>query len=41
MAKQNRTMVVEEFGAKFKVNLFDYLDTGFFVISRQADLLVI
>lgn len=34
MAKQNRTMVVEEFGAKFKVNLFDYLDTGLFLDHR-------
>ena len=36
MAKQNRTMVVEEFGAKFKVNLFDYLDTGLFLDHRLA-----
>ena len=34
MSKQNRTMVVEEFGAKFKVNLFDYLDTGLFLDHR-------
>jgi 23S rRNA (guanine2445-N2)-methyltransferase / 23S rRNA (guanine2069-N7)-methyltransferase len=36
MAKQNRTQVVEEFGAKFKVNLFDYLDTGLFLDHRLA-----
>ena len=36
LAKQNRTMVVEEFGAKFKVNLFDYLDTGLFLDHRLA-----
>ena len=28
--------VVEEFGAKFKVNLFDYLDTGLFLDHRLA-----
>jgi 23S rRNA (guanine2445-N2)-methyltransferase / 23S rRNA (guanine2069-N7)-methyltransferase len=36
MAKQNRTQVIEEFGAKFKVNLFDYLDTGLFLDHRLA-----
>ncbi|MGO2010319.1 MAG: bifunctional 23S rRNA (guanine(2069)-N(7))-methyltransferase RlmK/23S rRNA (guanine(2445)-N(2))-methyltransferase RlmL [Pseudoalteromonas sp.] len=36
MAKQNRTQIVEEFGAKFKVNLFDYLDTGLFLDHRLA-----
>ena len=36
MAKQNRTQVVEEFGAKFKVNLLDYLDTGLFLDHRLA-----
>lgn len=34
--KQNRTEVVDEFGAKFKVNLFDYLDTGLFLDHRLA-----
>jgi len=34
--KQNRVDVVEEFGAKFKVNLFDYLDTGLFLDHRLA-----
>ncbi|ODB42347.1 23S rRNA (guanine(2445)-N(2))/(guanine(2069)-N(7))-methyltransferase [Pseudoalteromonas sp. BMB] len=34
--KQNRTEVVEEYGAKFKVNLFDYLDTGLFLDHRLA-----
>ncbi len=36
VSKQNRTQVVEEFGAKFKVNLFDYLDTGLFLDHRLA-----
>ncbi|WP_440056144.1 bifunctional 23S rRNA (guanine(2069)-N(7))-methyltransferase RlmK/23S rRNA (guanine(2445)-N(2))-methyltransferase RlmL [Pseudoalteromonas sp. T1lg65] len=34
--KQNRTEIVEEFGVKFKVNLFDYLDTGLFLDHRLA-----
>ena len=36
MDKQNRFEIVEEFGAKFKVNLFDYLDTGLFLDHRLA-----
>ena len=34
--KQNRVDIVEEYGAKFKVNLFDYLDTGLFLDHRLA-----
>lgn len=34
--KQNKTMIVEEFGAKFVVNLHDYLDTGLFLDHRLA-----
>ncbi|WP_419148221.1 bifunctional 23S rRNA (guanine(2069)-N(7))-methyltransferase RlmK/23S rRNA (guanine(2445)-N(2))-methyltransferase RlmL [Pseudoalteromonas 'SMAR'] len=34
--KQNRIEIVEEYGAKFKVNLFDYLDTGLFLDHRLA-----
>ncbi|MBQ4845579.1 MULTISPECIES: bifunctional 23S rRNA (guanine(2069)-N(7))-methyltransferase RlmK/23S rRNA (guanine(2445)-N(2))-methyltransferase RlmL [unclassified Pseudoalteromonas] len=36
MDKQNRFETIEEFGAKFKVNLFDYLDTGLFLDHRLA-----
>jgi 23S rRNA (guanine2445-N2)-methyltransferase / 23S rRNA (guanine2069-N7)-methyltransferase len=36
MDKQNRFEIIEEFGAKFKVNLFDYLDTGLFLDHRLA-----
>ncbi|WP_125721377.1 bifunctional 23S rRNA (guanine(2069)-N(7))-methyltransferase RlmK/23S rRNA (guanine(2445)-N(2))-methyltransferase RlmL [Pseudoalteromonas rubra] len=36
LSKQNRVQVIEEFGAKFKVNLFDYLDTGLFLDHRLA-----
>ncbi|MCF2858608.1 bifunctional 23S rRNA (guanine(2069)-N(7))-methyltransferase RlmK/23S rRNA (guanine(2445)-N(2))-methyltransferase RlmL [Pseudoalteromonas sp. SMS1] len=34
--KQNRYQIIEEFGAKFKVNLYDYLDTGLFLDHRLA-----
>ncbi|OUL56694.1 bifunctional 23S rRNA (guanine(2069)-N(7))-methyltransferase RlmK/23S rRNA (guanine(2445)-N(2))-methyltransferase RlmL [Pseudoalteromonas ulvae] len=36
LAKRNETLVVTEFGAKFKVNLHDYLDTGLFLDHRLA-----
>ncbi|WP_105168425.1 bifunctional 23S rRNA (guanine(2069)-N(7))-methyltransferase RlmK/23S rRNA (guanine(2445)-N(2))-methyltransferase RlmL [Pseudoalteromonas sp. T1lg23B] len=36
MDKQHRYDTVEEFGAKFKINLFDYLDTGLFLDHRLA-----
>ncbi|MFC0116813.1 bifunctional 23S rRNA (guanine(2069)-N(7))-methyltransferase RlmK/23S rRNA (guanine(2445)-N(2))-methyltransferase RlmL [Pseudoalteromonas xiamenensis] len=36
LSRQDRVMEVNEFGAKFKVNLFDYLDTGLFLDHRLA-----
>lgn len=36
LSRQDRTMEITEFGAKFKVNLFDYLDTGLFLDHRLA-----
>ncbi|MFC3032094.1 bifunctional 23S rRNA (guanine(2069)-N(7))-methyltransferase RlmK/23S rRNA (guanine(2445)-N(2))-methyltransferase RlmL [Pseudoalteromonas fenneropenaei] len=36
LSRQDRTMTVTEFGAQFKVNLFDYLDTGLFLDHRLA-----
>ncbi|WP_105254085.1 bifunctional 23S rRNA (guanine(2069)-N(7))-methyltransferase RlmK/23S rRNA (guanine(2445)-N(2))-methyltransferase RlmL [Pseudoalteromonas sp. T1lg75] len=37
---QGKTMVITEYGAKFEVNLFDYLDTGIFLDHRLARKLV-
>ena len=34
--QQQRFQVVEEFGAKLRVNLYDYLDTGLFLDHRYA-----
>lgn len=34
--KSKNSMIVEEYGAKFKVNLHDYLDTGLFLDHRLA-----
>ncbi|CCQ11839.1 23S rRNA (guanine-N-2-)-methyltransferase rlmL [Pseudoalteromonas luteoviolacea B = ATCC 29581] len=36
LSRQDRILEVNEFGAKFKVNLFDYLDTGLFLDHRLA-----
>ncbi|SFC96251.1 bifunctional 23S rRNA (guanine(2069)-N(7))-methyltransferase RlmK/23S rRNA (guanine(2445)-N(2))-methyltransferase RlmL [Pseudoalteromonas denitrificans] len=36
ISQQEQSMVVSEYGAKFKVNLFDYLDTGLFLDHRLA-----
>lgn len=36
ISQQDQSMVVTEYGAKFKVNLFDYLDTGLFLDHRLA-----
>ncbi|WP_298440071.1 bifunctional 23S rRNA (guanine(2069)-N(7))-methyltransferase RlmK/23S rRNA (guanine(2445)-N(2))-methyltransferase RlmL [uncultured Ferrimonas sp.] len=36
MAEQRNEMVVQEYGAKFVVNLTDYLDTGLFIDHRLA-----
>ncbi len=33
---QGKTQVISEYGAKFEVNLFDYLDTGIFLDHRLA-----
>ena len=38
MNETRRTMVVTEGGAKFKVNLYDYLDTGLFLDHRLLRL---
>ncbi|MDP4985464.1 bifunctional 23S rRNA (guanine(2069)-N(7))-methyltransferase RlmK/23S rRNA (guanine(2445)-N(2))-methyltransferase RlmL [Pseudoalteromonas tunicata] len=35
-AKRNESFTVTEYGAKFKVNLHDYLDTGLFLDHRLA-----
>ncbi len=39
MAKKNQFITVSEGGAKFKVNLHDYLDTGLFLDHRPIRLL--
>lgn len=40
MAEKGQTMVVNENGAKLKVNLYDYLDTGLFLDHRTTRQLV-
>ncbi len=38
--KKNKSIVVEEHGAKLKVNLWDYLDTGLFLDHRKTRQIV-
>lgn len=38
--EKNRSLVVHEHGLKFKVNLYDYLDTGLFLDHRNARKLI-
>lgn len=37
---KNRFIIVNEFGLKFKVNLYDYLDTGLFLDHRKVRQLI-
>lgn len=36
----NQCIVVEEYGVKFKINLYDYLDTGLFLDHRETRQIV-
>lgn len=38
--KKNQSLVVDEYGAKLKVNLWDYLDTGLFLDHRKTRQIV-
>ncbi len=38
--QQAKSITINEYGAKFKVNLFDYLDTGLFLDHRLARLYI-
>ncbi|WP_286267493.1 bifunctional 23S rRNA (guanine(2069)-N(7))-methyltransferase RlmK/23S rRNA (guanine(2445)-N(2))-methyltransferase RlmL [Thalassotalea atypica] len=38
--KKNQSLVVNEYGAKLKVNLWDYLDTGLFLDHRKTRQMV-
>ncbi|NMP32284.1 bifunctional 23S rRNA (guanine(2069)-N(7))-methyltransferase RlmK/23S rRNA (guanine(2445)-N(2))-methyltransferase RlmL [Thalassotalea sp. M1531] len=38
--KKNQSLIIDEYGAKLKVNLWDYLDTGLFLDHRKTRQIV-